>query len=424
MLKKDDNQPLLPDQNMVDKVNAAFYSRFPYPQAPFMLTRLEDPDFERAMLNQDIGDYTHKRIPRTPNIWVAGCGTNQAVITALRFPKARVLGSDLSAESLSCSRKSAELLRISNLNLKNESINEVSYKNEFDFIVCTGVIHHNANPAATLAKLGDALAPHGILELMVYNGLHWSIPASFQKIVHLFGSDTFAFDSKLALGRKLLDALPLNTDLSRYINRFKNVPVEVFADVLLQPVLHGYTIESLAQMAEECGLSLVTQCVNVYNKINHTLSWETKFDDAELQRLYDKLPDIRRWEITNHATRDKSQYLWFYLDKKAAGSATESRRLTDAFLETPFQCSRTTIRHYTKQADGSFSLSANKLAYPGPPGEAAVRNVLNMVDGRMRMKKVLEALNFPNDFQSVNDLRIRCATSAFPYLVSAAGTSE
>src|SRR5262245_56217714 len=101
MTKSDDgNLMLAKATDCVDLINADFYGKFPYPRLAMKFERLDDPTFEATMLNQELGDWGHQRFPNDPSIWVAGCGTNQAVLTALRFPNATVLGSDLSSESL------------------------------------------------------------------------------------------------------------------------------------------------------------------------------------------------------------------------------------------------------------------------------------------------------------------------------------
>ena len=74
--------------------------------------------------------------------------------------------------SLVVCQSTASQIGIRNLALENKSINDVNYKEEFDYIICTGVIHHNADPIGTLNKLAAALKPDGILELMVYNYCH------------------------------------------------------------------------------------------------------------------------------------------------------------------------------------------------------------------------------------------------------------
>ena len=43
-----------------------------------------------------------------------------------------------------------------------------SWRLTFDEIVCTGVLHHLANPEAALRALRDVLDPDGAMHLMVY----------------------------------------------------------------------------------------------------------------------------------------------------------------------------------------------------------------------------------------------------------------
>src|SRR5262249_21113199 len=146
----------------VDRMNAEFYGKFPYPWRPFKLDRILDSDFSRKMLCQALGDWTHTIIPQRPEIWVAGCGTNQALITALNFPAARVVGSDISRPSLDLCTSAAQDLSVCNLDLHEESLNDCTYREAFDYILCTGVVHHNAQPAETLRRLARALRPGGV----------------------------------------------------------------------------------------------------------------------------------------------------------------------------------------------------------------------------------------------------------------------
>lgn len=173
MTKSDDgNLELTKSTDYVDQINTEFYGKFPYPRLAMKFEFLEDSTFEATMLDQELGDWKHQRFPDNPRIWVASCGTNQAVFTALRIQKATILGSDLSSESLEVADSTARALGISNLELKRESINQITYQGEFDYVISTGVIHHNADPPATLTKIAAALKPHRVLQLMVYNRFH------------------------------------------------------------------------------------------------------------------------------------------------------------------------------------------------------------------------------------------------------------
>ncbi|HEV7859968.1 MAG TPA: hypothetical protein VGO91_15225, partial [Pyrinomonadaceae bacterium] len=124
MMKSDDsNLVLAQSQDTVDELNASFYGQFPFPWRPVKFERLHEPGFQTLMLNQNLGDWSHRTFSGQLKIWVAGCGTNQAVITALNFPEAEVIGSDLSAASLELGAKTARNLSIKNLELRCESIN-------------------------------------------------------------------------------------------------------------------------------------------------------------------------------------------------------------------------------------------------------------------------------------------------------------
>src|SRR5215211_4820350 len=115
MIRSDENNLTLVESiDSVDELNARFYGRFTYPWSPSKFDSLRDPYFYTRALNQDIGDYRHATVANNPRIWVAGCGTNQAIFTALKFPKATIIGSDVSANSLRVCMTTAERLGISN----------------------------------------------------------------------------------------------------------------------------------------------------------------------------------------------------------------------------------------------------------------------------------------------------------------------
>ena len=152
----EENRVLTESQDSVDGLLAKFYRRFPWPWQPIKFDYLEDADFGINMLNQDLGDFSHRTVPRNAKIWVAGCGTNQALHTALKFPNASVVGSDLSSKSLELCAKNARELGVTNLEVREESLNHVPYKQQFDYVISTGVIHHNADPRVTLEKLSTA----------------------------------------------------------------------------------------------------------------------------------------------------------------------------------------------------------------------------------------------------------------------------
>src|SRR6185503_8699952 len=111
------NLSLLQSKEEVDQINKRFYGRYNYPWPPLFFQGYPK-GVARSLLNQDLGYWSHERLTGPLKIWVAGCGTNQAVFTALRFPEAEVLGTDISAQSIGVGRKNAKSMGLSNLRLE------------------------------------------------------------------------------------------------------------------------------------------------------------------------------------------------------------------------------------------------------------------------------------------------------------------
>jgi len=147
-----------------------FYERYPYPRPTDSLEKYrllwQDRQRRRA-------DY-HLFWPTRPyredhSILIAGCGTSQAAKHALRWPAAQVVGIDFSATSVRCTEELKRKYKLSNLQVEQLTIENVNdLGTSFDQIVCTGVLHHLADPDAGLRALRAVLKPDGAMHLMVY----------------------------------------------------------------------------------------------------------------------------------------------------------------------------------------------------------------------------------------------------------------
>jgi SAM-dependent methyltransferase len=422
MMKSDDENLMLADSpESVDNLNAQFYSRFPYPWRPLKFDRLVDPYFETIMLNQDLGDWQHRTIPKTPKIWVAGCGTNQAVFTALKFPKATVLGSDLSETSLEIATQTAKELGLANLQLKQESLNQVTYHEQFDYIICTGVIHHNANPQATLTRLASALKPRGILELMVYNRFHRIANSTFQKAVRILlkeNTSSVNFESELPIAMKLVNGgFSTNSLMASFLSEYRDGSEAKLADALIQPIEHSYTVESLEELVTGCGLELVAPRINLFDTARNAFSWTMDFTDPELQELYHSLPDSRRWHVTNLLRLEDSPMLWFYVQRQDSDRANKSEpEICEEFLQQRFIKTQTMQQSYILNYEALYQLSSKSVPFPVATSDPLSRKFLAEIDGKRSIAEIFESLGINTNFQSVNEMRLKLTTSAFPYL--------
>jgi 2-polyprenyl-3-methyl-5-hydroxy-6-metoxy-1,4-benzoquinol methylase len=147
-----------------------FYDRYPYPPPVDSLEkyrlRWRDPRRRRA-------DF-HLYWPATPyredfSLLIAGCGTSQAAKHALRWPSAHVTAIDISATSVRHTEELKRKYELNNLIVHQLAIEHVGQLNvNFDQIICTGVLHHLADPDAGLTALRNVLRPEGAMHVMVY----------------------------------------------------------------------------------------------------------------------------------------------------------------------------------------------------------------------------------------------------------------
>jgi SAM-dependent methyltransferase len=422
----DDNLSLSSTPQTVDRMNREFYGRFPFPWRPKSVDSTSDPDFSQIMLNQNLGDWTHQMIPAEPHIWVAGCGTNQAAITAVHFPRAAVRGSDVSETSLGICQATAQDLGCKNLELCNESINQSDYEQRFDYIICTGVIHHNADPEATLGKLARALKPAGVLELMVYNRYHRILTSAFQKGVRLLAQTESQpdFQKELSVTRALANDFPGQGLMRQFVNNFKQAPDPQIADALIQPVENSYTVDTLEEMARRCDLELLAPSPNAMSNVLDGVSqatWNLRFSQADLQKEYDKLPDSCRWQITNLLLCESSPMLWFYLRRKdSPRKRSTEQQICDSFLRTRFKANAVSRHAYVLSQDNKYMHVKSALPYPGLPSKPHLRQIVEAMAMGLPMGRTLESLRISRDFTTVNDLRLRLTPSVNPFLRSIA----
>ncbi|HEY6475595.1 MAG TPA: class I SAM-dependent methyltransferase, partial [Polyangia bacterium] len=154
---------------VTDRVRT-FYDRHPYPPPVDDLEgyrrRWQDPLRRRADHHLF---WPARPFREDPSILVAGCGTSQAAKHALRWPRARVTGIDFSAIAVGRTEALKRKHDLGNLQVRELAIERVGELGRtFDQIVCTGVLHHLAEPDAGLRALRAVLAPGGAMHLMVY----------------------------------------------------------------------------------------------------------------------------------------------------------------------------------------------------------------------------------------------------------------
>jgi len=252
-----DHEALRTDAASVGEDVRTFYERHPYPPPVDSLEKYR-------LLGQDRqkrrADY-HLFWPASPyredqSILIAGCGTSQAAKHALRWPAAQVTGIDFSATSVRCTEELKRKYDLKNLEVCQLPIERVSdLKRSFDQIICTGVLHHLADPDAGLSALRGVLKPDGgAMLLMVYAPYGRAGVYMLQEFCRRIGIP--ANDEGIRDLIAVLKALPPRHPLENLLREVPDLRQEAaLADALLHPQDRAYSVPQLFDFIEKAGLT-------------------------------------------------------------------------------------------------------------------------------------------------------------------------
>ncbi len=234
---------------------SAFYERHPYPPPVDDLKAHRQPWDDRRRR----AEY-HLFWPAEPyredlSILVAGCGTRQAAHYALRWPRAQVIGIDVSARSIEFTRALKRKYALANLELRQLAVERVAELGQrFEHVVCTGVVHHLPDPDAGLRALHDVLEPTGTVKMMVYAPYGRAGVYMLQDYCRRLGIAATEPDIRdLAASLK---ALPLDHPLAPLLRNSPDFADRAgLADALLHPQDRSYSVPQLLDLLGRAGLA-------------------------------------------------------------------------------------------------------------------------------------------------------------------------
>ncbi|HEY5988334.1 MAG TPA: hypothetical protein VIV12_18450, partial [Streptosporangiaceae bacterium] len=289
------------------------------------------------------------------------------------------------------------------------------------YIICIGVIHHNADPRATLSCLVAGLEDDGVLELMVYNRFQRVEAVAMQKALRLLAADHADPDDtlQLSLAKRLIDGLDGESDALDVLRKLRFNQAE-FVNTFIQPVEWSYTVHSLAALARSAGavLWLPTQTVGDSSTRRH---WALSFSDAYLRERYRSLPDIDRWQLVNLLMAERSPALWFYLrPARIPRPPFLSDEVAARFLDTRFGHASTMATGFVRDARfGTCAPYGRPRRHPPGLPAARVRGLFDAADGTATMRDLLSA---PGQEELRDDLwgtRLSLAVPLAPFLMAA-----
>jgi SAM-dependent methyltransferase len=234
-----------------------FYTEHPYPPPVGNLDRARDEWRDPKRHRADF----HLLWPETPyradlEILVAGCGTWQSAKYAVCRPASRVVAIDVSTTSLDHTVQLQRQCGLTNLETRLLPIERVAeLDRRFDLIVCTGVLHHLADPDAGLCALRAVLKPEGVMYLMVYAPYGRAGVYMLQDYCRRLQIGTSR--EEIADLARTLERLPKDHPLAAILRGSRDGrDPDALADALLNPRDRSYSVPEFLAFVDRNGLSL------------------------------------------------------------------------------------------------------------------------------------------------------------------------
>jgi len=242
------------------------YEFYPYPP--------RDPEDERKrIILTEINDpnrvnfycYRGRQTFESFSVLDAGGGTGDSTIQwaeRLRNTGGRVVYLDISEASAGIARRRAEVRGLDNITWLHGSIHDLPRMDvgPFDFVVCTGVLHHLEDPQSGLMALLEKLKPGGGLGLMFYARYGRAPIYQIQELMRLVNRGVDEAKERIRNTKIMLSALPPGhafRQSERYYGDYSKLGDAGIFDLFLHAHDRSYTITDVYRLLEACGLSLI-----------------------------------------------------------------------------------------------------------------------------------------------------------------------
>mgnify|MGYP003326333504 FL=1 len=197
---------------------------------------------------------------------VAGGGTGDAcIMLAQQMVDRRCPGEvvylDLSTASRAICEGRAKARGLRNIQFLTGSLLDLPNMNIglFDYIDCTGVLHHLPDPAAGMKALAAVLQPEGGVGVMLYGQYGRTGVYPLQEMLRTLAPPSMATEDRIAMAKRLIRFLP-TTNLFRrnpYLNDHVTGGDSGLYDLLLHSIDRAYTVPEIADLTSGAGLRVV-----------------------------------------------------------------------------------------------------------------------------------------------------------------------
>src|SRR6185369_8270067 len=197
---------------------------------------------------------------------VAGGGTGDACIMlaqqlADRRCPGEVVYLDISTASRQICEGRAKARGLRNIHFMTGSLLDLPTMpiGQFDYIDCTGVLHHLPDPGAGMKALASVLQADGGVGVMLYGQYGRTGVYPMQELLRTLAPPSMAMADRIAMAKRLIRFLP-TTNLFRrnpYLNDHVTGGDAGLYDLLLHSCDQAYTVPEIGKLAADAGLRVV-----------------------------------------------------------------------------------------------------------------------------------------------------------------------
>ena len=268
-----------------------FYELFPYPASGTPALRSGfDARFVLSLGRLD------RPVQHTLAILDAGCGRGVGLVTCAKLhPEAQVTGIDLCRPALE--EAAEELIRRGLMNARVDEVDLMTLEGlevpegGFDLIYSSGVVHHLSDPLEGLRKLGEVLAPHGVIVFMIYGEHGRAGYTRVARALTAYLDPGEPLPERLTRAKELTRELADPTDPECPFHQAARVPDAEFVDRYLHPNDVNYDVPGLFDLVDDAGLAFLCWADP------ELWSVERWFPEGSVRDAVLALPERRRYEL-------------------------------------------------------------------------------------------------------------------------------
>ena len=200
----------------------------------------------------------------------AGCGGGRYSIAMALMGAREVIGMDVSPQGLEDARRRASRRGLANVSFQQGSVLELPFDDgEFDFVLCSGILHHTVGVERGMSELHRVLKPGGSVFLLLYGsgGLYWPWNLMMRPFAEILGHE--------------------EVDRSIGAAEFLANKRRTLLDSLFCPILETYTKDRVEHLLQGAGFK--TWRFWTRGRLDHESDAETLVSELELyERLWQR----------------------------------------------------------------------------------------------------------------------------------------